>query len=42
MPFTTPVRPYIRSDILRINLNQIGVYSILRGDKAVYIGSGDI
>lgn len=42
MAFTTKMRPYTRGDIESLNSNQNGVYGIFRGDKAVYIGSGDI
>ncbi len=42
MPFTTEMRPYTEERILRLDPNQNGVYGIFRGDKAVYIGSGDI
>ena len=42
MPFTTKMRPYTREEIERINPNQNGVYGIFRGDRAIYIGSGDI
>ena len=42
MPFTTRMRPYTKPEIERLNPGQNGVYGIFRGDKAVYIGSGDI
>ena len=42
MPFVNEMHPYTREDALRLTPNVKGVYGIFRGDKAVYIGSGDI
>ena len=42
MPFEHEKKPYTRESILRLNPDQNGVYGIFRGDRAVYIGSGDI
>jgi len=42
MPFQNEFRPYTRSSVESLDLNQNGVYGIFRGNIAVYIGSGDI
>ena len=42
MPFESPMRPYTREDIIRLNPSQRGGYGIFRGDTAIYVGSGDI
>lgn len=42
MPFATKMRPYTKADITTLKPGQNGVYGIFWGDRAVYIGSGDI
>lgn len=43
MPFSHPMRPYTRAEILSLNPNQNAVYGIFHGNTSVYIGqSGDL
>ncbi len=42
MPFSTPMRPYTKEDILNIKPDQRGVYGIFKGNTAIYVGSGDL
>jgi len=34
MPFSTKMRPYTRTEIIRLDPNQNGVYGIFRGNSA--------
>ena len=42
MPFNHGMRPYTRADVISVDPGQIGVYGIFKGERAVFIGSGDI
>ena len=42
MPFPHEMKSYTKASILNLKPDQNGVYGIFRGDRAVYVGSGDI
>lgn len=42
MAFADKIRAFTRENIEALNIDQIGVYGLFRGDHWIYIGRGDI